>query len=123
MYGSMYPRLDSKSEEGKRVWKLSLEIERDPKLARETKALNRERNDGAIVCEACRFSDSLDSMFDAHHVQPLAAGVRQSRVDDFVVLCPTCHRWAHAKARKSCHLSQCRTSLLLWPNDENAVWG
>ncbi|MER8536669.1 HNH endonuclease [Mesorhizobium sp. M1005] len=37
-------------------------------------------------------------MFDAHHLQPLAAGNRESRVDDLVVLCPTCHRWAHAKA-------------------------
>jgi predicted HNH restriction endonuclease len=37
-------------------------------------------------------------MFDAHHLQPLAAGIRESRVDDLVVLCPTCHRWAHVKA-------------------------
>lgn len=99
MYGSMYPRLDSKSAEGKRLWKLSQEIERDPKLKREAKALNRAKNGGVIVCEACDFSDPLDAMFDAHHLQPLAAGDRESRVDDLVVLCPTCHRWAHAKAQ------------------------
>lgn len=98
MYGSMYPKLDSKSAEGKRVWKLQQEIERDPRLKREAKALNRAKNGGVIVCEACDFSDPLDSMFDAHHLQPLAAGNRESRVDDLVVLCPTCHRWAHAKA-------------------------
>lgn len=98
MCGSIYPKLDSKSAEGMRVWKLSREIERDPKLKREAKALNRAKNGGVIVCEACRFSDPLDSMFDAHHLEPLAAGNRQSRVDDLVVLCPTCHRWAHAKA-------------------------
>jgi predicted HNH restriction endonuclease len=28
----------------------------------------------------------------------LAAGIRDSRVDDLVVLCPTCHRCAHMKA-------------------------
>jgi len=98
MYWSLYPTLDSKSAEGKRVWKLQHEAERDPKLKREAKALNRERNGGVIVCAACDFSDPLDSMFDAHHLQPLAAGNRESRVDDLVVLCPTCHRWAHAKA-------------------------
>lgn len=96
--GSKYPTLDSKSSEGKRVWKLALTVERDAQLARYAKALNREKNDGEIVCEACRFSDPSGSMFDAHHVQPLAAGIRESRVDDLAVLCPTCHRWAHAKA-------------------------
>lgn len=98
MFGSMYPKLDCKSAEGKRVWKLSQEIERDPKLKREAKALNRAKNGGVIVCEACGFCDPMDAMFDAHHLQPLAAGNRESRVDDLVVLCPTCHRWAHAKA-------------------------
>ncbi|SDR29364.1 HNH endonuclease [Rhizobiales bacterium GAS113] len=98
MYGSMYPKLLSKSAEGERVWKLQQQIERDPKLKREAKARNRATNGGVLICEACGFSDPLDPMFDAHHQQPLAAGVRESRVDDLVVLCPTCHRWAHAKA-------------------------
>ena len=98
MFGTMYPKLDSSSAEGKRIWKLSQEAERDPKLAREVKDLNRSRNSGVIVCEACGFADAANGMFDAHHLRPLAAGDRQSRVDDFAVLCPTCHRWAHAKA-------------------------
>ena len=96
--GSKYPTLGSKSTEGKRVWKLVLDTERDPELRRQAKVLNREKNDGVIVCEACRFSDPLASMFDAHHILPLAVGIRESRVDDLAVLCPTCHRWAHAKA-------------------------
>lgn len=96
--GAKYPTLDTKSPEGKRVWKLSREIERDPKLRRQAKALNREQNGGVIVCEACGFSDPLAAMFDVHHLQPLAVGVRDSRFDDLAVLCPTCHRWAHAKA-------------------------
>jgi 5-methylcytosine-specific restriction enzyme A len=98
MCGSMYPNLDSKSAEGQRIWKCSQEIERNPVLRREAKAMNRAKNGGLIVCEACHFSDPADAMFDAHHLQPLAAGIRASRVDDLVVLCPTCHRWAHAKA-------------------------
>jgi hypothetical protein len=98
MCGSMYPVLDVKSSEGKRVWALSQEIERDPKLKREAKAWNRARNGGILVCEACGFGDPLDSMFDAHHQQPLATGLRESRVDDLAILCPRCHRWAHSKA-------------------------
>lgn len=98
MYGTMYPKLNSNSAEGKRVWKLSQAIERDPKLKREVKELNRTKNGGLIVCESCYFADSQAAMFDAHHLQPLAAGTRQSRVDDLVVLCPNCHRWSHAKA-------------------------
>ena len=96
--GSMYPKLDSSSTEGKRVWTHSKKIERDPELRRQAKALNRGRNGGVFVCEACGFSDALNSMFDAHHLQPLAAGIRASRVDDLAILCPTCHRWAHQKA-------------------------
>lgn len=98
MCGSMYPNLNSRSDEGKRVWSLSLEIERNSKLKRAAKASNRARNGGLIVCEACDFSDPMDAMFDAHHLLPLAAGIRESRADDLAVLCPTCHRWAHAKA-------------------------
>ena len=95
--GSMYPRLDSTSPEGERVWTLSEEIERDPRLRAEVKALNCARNGGVLVCEACGFADPCDAMFDAHHRQPLAAGTRESRVDDLAVLCPTCHRCAHVK--------------------------
>jgi hypothetical protein len=31
-------------------------------------------------------------LFDAHHLNPLACGIRQSRVDDFAILCPTWSR-------------------------------
>ncbi len=98
LIGTLYPKLNIKSSEGKKVWRLSKEIERNPSLKREVKAQNRAKNGGALCCEACGFSDTLDGMFDAHHLQPLAAGVRESRADDLVVLCPTCHRWAHVKA-------------------------
>ena len=98
LIGSLYPKLNANSSEGRKIWKISREIERDPKLKREVKALNRKKNGGLLCCEACGFIDQLDGMLDAHHLQPLAAGVRDSRADDLVILCPTCHRWAHVKA-------------------------
>lgn len=96
--GSMYPTLTTTSSEGKRVYKLSLEAERSRGLAQAVKARNRAANGGTLVCEACGFTDEQSQMFDAHHLDPLATGIRESRVDDFAVLCPTCHRWAHHKA-------------------------
>lgn len=95
---SSYPKIDIRSEEGKRLWALSRAAERDRKLARAAKAKNKEKNKGLLICEACEYADLADAMFDAHHLSPLAAGVRKSSVDDLAVLCPTCHRYAHAKA-------------------------
>jgi 5-methylcytosine-specific restriction enzyme A len=92
------PEIIFTSVEGQKLWRLSRKIENDPSLKREAKEQNRRKNDGVIVCEACKFSDAQGKMFDAHHLQPLMAGVRETRIDDLAVLCPTCHRWAHAKA-------------------------
>lgn len=90
---SMIPK--ASAAEGKKAWDLSLAIERDSGLRPLAKASNRAKNGGQIVCEACGFADDLSAMFDAHHLRPLAAGERESRVDDLAVLCPTYHRTAH----------------------------
>ncbi|MBS0240147.1 MAG: HNH endonuclease [Proteobacteria bacterium] len=87
----------SKSEEGKRVFKLQRAIERDPKMAKEAKRLNYARY-GAITCEACGFAHSDSAMFDAHHPTPLAVGKRTTLPEHLLVLCPTCHRRAHRNA-------------------------
>lgn len=51
-----------------------VEKERDPKLARAVKEINRTRNGGVIVCEGCNFSDESGALFDAHHRDPLGKG-------------------------------------------------
>jgi hypothetical protein len=53
---------------------------------------------GRIVCEACDLVGGDLRLFDAHHLEPLATIIRESRLEDFDVLCPTCHRWAHYRA-------------------------
>ena len=93
-----YPKIEGKSKEGKRIWAISKKIERDRKLGQLAKTKNSEKNGGTLRCEACDFTDRSGAMFDAHHIRPLSEGERDSRVDDLAVLCPTCHRWAHAKA-------------------------
>lgn len=94
---TFYPTVDPVSPEGARIWVLNRKVERDARLRREAKARNRVRNEGVLACEVCLFSDSADTMFDAHHLQPLALGHRETRVDDLAILCSTCHRWAHCK--------------------------
>jgi len=96
MFGSLYPKLSAK--EGERRYQLALVAERDPKLKAEAKRQNFEKNAGVYVCEACDMADSVPAMFDVHHIWPISAGVRETHLGDLVVLCPTCHRWAHRKA-------------------------
>jgi hypothetical protein len=95
--GTLYPKLPGTSSEGDRVYKEVVALERNRLIAKAAKELNRHQNGGHIVCEACLLSDEDSGMFDAHHLRPLSMGIRESHVEHFAVLCPTCHRWAHRK--------------------------
>jgi 5-methylcytosine-specific restriction enzyme A len=96
--GSLYPRVSSASSEGKSIYREMRVAERDHGLSTLVKEQNRTRNGGQIVCEGCDFRDGSRAMFDAHHLDPLGKGPRWSLAENFAVLCPTCHRWSHAKA-------------------------
>jgi 5-methylcytosine-specific restriction protein A len=63
---------------------------------------------GGLFCEECGFdpaektkgtSVKSRSLLDVHHKHPLDEGVRRTTLLDFCLLCPTCHRFAHALAR------------------------
>lgn len=58
-----------------------------------------------LFCDNCAFDPALltngsgvesRSLLDVHHTVPLNAGPRLTSVKDFKLLCPTCHRFAHA---------------------------
>ena len=59
-------------------------------------------SDGA--CECCGFKPPewatkiRHSILQAHHVVPIAKG-GPTRIDNLVLLCPTCHKFAHAVHR------------------------
>ncbi|AYD02695.1 HNH endonuclease [Neorhizobium sp. NCHU2750] len=95
--GSVYPGIEPSSPEGERLLKAMLEIERNKPLRRAKKDENRRKHGGMIVCEGCNFTDEDAAMFDVHHLYPISAGPRQTALSDLAVLCPTCHRWSHAK--------------------------
>lgn len=96
LVSSIYPKLHHPNgREGRRKWKLNREAERDRRLRHAAIQANLDQNGGMIVCVACRLSGTNPSLFDVHHLLPLSAGDRQTRVDDLVVLCPNCHRCCH----------------------------
>ncbi|MCY1320388.1 hypothetical protein D9M68_316730 [compost metagenome] len=62
----------------------------------------------AIWCDGCSFDPSIDpslkdlprrSLFDVHHKDPIAEGVRRTTPEDFALLCPRCHRIEHVRLR------------------------
>ncbi|ODM44898.1 hypothetical protein A9O63_03810 [Cereibacter johrii] len=64
------------------------------------------QKEGALTCDDCGFdpislfSDSSVSprrMLDVHHKCPMQEGIRYTTVNDFALLCPTCHRAEHAR--------------------------
>jgi len=84
----------TQKEEGERVWKFQQEAERNAGLRAAAKRNNFHRH-GNYTCEACDLTSSDSAMFDAHHIAPLFAGKRITRVEHLLILCPTCHRRAH----------------------------
>ena len=87
----------------------SRRIERSPKVRRAVLAARKP------VCEACGLDPAKDYEFngkpietplDVHHVIPLftlseGETKRYSIPDDFLVLCPTCHRMIHKQTNRS----------------------
>lgn len=70
--------------------------------------LRRER-DGNLKCDDCMFDPTTKaansgvrprSLIDVHHKSPLQEGVRLTTELDFSLLCPNCHRFAHAIQRQ-----------------------
>lgn len=66
------------------------------------------RRGGKLFCDECGFDPrhrielrgiAARSCFDVHHKHPLAEGVRRTTLEDFALLCPTCHRLAHLLLR------------------------
>ncbi len=93
--------------EGQRVSK-SIEVAvRDSKIA--NRFFEMRAKAGALHCDECRSQPQLTpsaaglsprTVFDVHHLHPLAEGGRETTIDDFALLCPTCHRIVHARLNK-----------------------
>ena len=76
--------------EGGRTEVTLSKAERDPAVRR------RALSHYGRKCMACQFIPRADSQLDVHHLDPIAEGQRQTKLDDVVVLCANCHRLAHS---------------------------
>ena len=75
-------------------------IERSAAAAEEAKELNRVLNDGEYCCEVCGDKPGVRygvRVIDAHHIRPLSEsdGEYLVRAQDFLIVCPNCHRAIH----------------------------
>ena len=91
---------DLEYTEGGKVLRTHLRTERDGKAAQQAKALARKSaKNGKLTCEACACVPEDDyrglDLIEAHHRIPLSRGVRETKPEDFAMLCPCCHRAVH----------------------------
>ena len=91
---------DLEYTEGGKVLRTHLRTERDGKAAQQAKALARKRaKNGKLTCECCECVPEDDyrglDLIEAHHRIPLSRGVRETKPEDFAMLCPCCHRAVH----------------------------
>jgi 5-methylcytosine-specific restriction protein A len=70
--------------------------------------IRSRKQEGKLSCDDCGFraedlgdipASRYRSCFDVHHKDPLAEGVRITTLEDFALLCPTCHRVEHIRLR------------------------
>lgn len=93
---------DINAIEGGRKLVVHLRVERDPGIAKE--AVRRHVRDSGPVCKLCALDFSrryqmgaTEHCLEAHHKLPLSLRLEASRtnLDDFLVVCPSCHRVIH----------------------------
>jgi 5-methylcytosine-specific restriction enzyme A len=73
----------------------------------------RRQTSSTLTCDQCGF-DPINrvkgtpvrarSLLDVHHRSPLEEGVRVTTLADFILLCPTCHRFEHRMIQASRHI-------------------
>ncbi|MEZ8230695.1 HNH endonuclease [Vibrio splendidus] len=86
--------LDSDSaQEGYLQDRTLLSRKRDQSLVKQRKVLDN------YECQVCGFALTIEgkSIIECHHIFPLSFGERETKIEDLVCLCPTCHRIAHLR--------------------------
>ncbi len=71
------------------------------------KFISQRRQTSGLKCDDCSFDPTTvlkgavkpRSLLDVHHKNPLHEGVRKTTLDDFSLLCPTCHRVEHFRLK------------------------
>jgi len=94
--------IDDVHREGRLVYRMHRQRERNPKLRKRKIAKVMKDNNGKLACEACdsdlesKYGSPGAAIFECHHIEPLrVSGPTESKLSDLALLCPNCHRVAH----------------------------
>lgn len=96
--------LDGEYPEGKMAERKHIFRERDSKVVQLAKQ-NFKNKHGRLFCQACEFDFEKEygeigvDFIEAHHSLPLSEmkDGHITKIDDFAMLCPNCHRMIHKK--------------------------
>lgn len=92
------PDEDFEFKEGRTVTEAHKRRERNPNLRK--RIIGKRRKEGRLTCEICGCIEPEgplgESIFEIHHIPPLAAGEeRGTKLGDLALLCANCHRMLH----------------------------
>ena len=86
-----YTLYSARRDEGaKKTYELT-KFERDPSLRREALKFYE------FKCYCCDKRPKIQSMIEIHHLNPIAQGERETKVEDVLPLCRNCHSAAHSE--------------------------
>ena len=90
--GNFLPtRFNASWKEGaKKTYELT-KSERDPSVRREALKFYE------FKCYCCDKRPKIQSMIEIHHLNPIAEGERETKVEDVLPLCRNCHSAAHSE--------------------------
>lgn len=106
-------------DEGQRVLRRHLAIERNPRLRADSKAYWQVKLRGRVHCLACHFDfrtaygDHGEGFIEMHHLKPLAEQIdpRKCKVTDLVPVCSNCHRMIHRDPLSALSIADLRVIL------------
>jgi 5-methylcytosine-specific restriction protein A len=121
------PAVDGEDEavEGRLLFRLHAQRERDPDITRRKKEVELERL-GRLACEVCAFDFAAtygqlgEGFIECHHRLPLStSGERKTRLSDLALVCPNCHRMLH-RSRTTLSVEELAALLLRGGSDSGA---
>jgi hypothetical protein len=104
------------SEEGRKFLRMHVDTER--KSANRKVIVQLRGAKGALTCDACgvhlaaEYGEDYQTVLELHHLRPLARGVQKPKgIEDFALLCPTCHRVVHYRREEPLNIDALRARL------------
>lgn len=101
--------------EGERKFLVHFRHERNPEVRR--RFLRECERNGRLRCQACgispdeRYGTEFSRVLEVHHVLRLGLGVRDTKLQDLALLCPSCHRVVHYRREEPINVAELRALL------------